>query len=49
MVHGYKLKKYTKLLLGVGVTIERSEEDEKLAVRCVLLVRMYGVFDSVFT
>ena len=48
-MHAYELKKYTKLLLGVGVTIERSEEDEKLAGRYVLLVKMYGVFDSVFT
>ena len=35
--------------VGVGVTIEPCEEDEKLAGRCVLLVRMYGVFDSVLT
>ena len=38
-----------RVTVGKGVTIERREEDEKPAVRCVLLVKMYGVFDSVFT
>ena len=37
------------VIVGVGVTIEPLNVDEKFAVRCVLLVRMYGVFDSVFT
>ena len=33
--------------VGVGVTIEPLDEDEKLAGGCALLVKGYGVLDSV--
>ena len=35
--------------IGVGVTIEPLEEDDKLAERCVLLVKEYGVLDFLST
>ena len=35
--------------VGVGVTIEPLEKDDKLAGRGVLLVKGYGVLDSVCT
>ena len=37
------------VIVDVGVTVESLEEDEKLAGRCVLLVKGYGVLDSVST
>ena len=33
--------------VAVGITIEPLEEDEKLAIRCVMLVKGYRVLDSV--
>ena len=33
----------------LGVTINSFEKDEKLAGRCILLVKGYGVLDSVST
>ena len=33
--------------IGVCIIIEPLEEDEKLVGRCVLLVKWYGVLDSV--
>ena len=35
--------------VGVGVTIEPLEEDNKLVGRCVLLIKGYGVLDSLST
>ena len=35
--------------VGVGVTIESIEKDKKIAGRCVLLVKEYGVLDSLST
>ena len=35
--------------IGVDVTIESLEENEKLVRRYVLLVKEYGVFDTVST
>ena len=33
--------------VGVGVTIEPLKEDKKLTGRCVVLVKGYGVLNSV--
>ena len=33
----------------VGVTMEPLEEDKKVGRKCVLLVKRFGVFDSVAT
>ena len=35
--------------IGVCIIIEPLEEDEKLVGRCVLLVKWYGVLDSMST
>ena len=37
------------ITVGVGVTINSFEKDEKLAGIFILLVKMYGVLDSVST